>query len=122
MKQICVIGVGYVGLVTAACFADLGNRVVALDGDVKNSTFSEKFEEAHPSRFYEVYIAEQAMIGVAMGLASRGAIPFPSTFAAFLTRAYDFIRYMMATEDADFFTAHDPDAFKAMKKAPDFYD
>ena len=68
------------------------DRVVALDGDVRNSTFSEKFKQAHPDRFYEVYIAEQAMIGVAMGLASRGAIPFPSTFAAFLTRAYDFIR------------------------------
>jgi transketolase len=68
------------------------DRVVAIDGDVKNSTFSEKFEQAHPDRFYEVYIAEQAMIGIAMGLASRGAIPFPSTFAAFLTRAYDFVR------------------------------
>jgi len=68
------------------------DRVVAIDGDVKNSTFSEKFEQAHPDRFYEAYIAEQAMIGIAMGLASRGAIPFPSTFAAFLTRAYDFIR------------------------------
>jgi transketolase len=78
-----------------AAIARLGtgdDRVVALDGDVKNSTFSEKFEQAHPDRFYEVYIAEQAMIGVAMGLASRGAIPFPSTFAAFLARAYDFIR------------------------------
>jgi transketolase len=75
--------------------AKLGNgddRIVALDGDVKNSTFSEKFQEAHPERFYENYIAEQVMIGAAMGLASRGAIPFPSTFAAFLTRAYDFIR------------------------------
>jgi len=68
------------------------NRIVALDGDVKNSTFSEKFEEEHADRFYENYIAEQVMIGSAMGLASRGAIPFPSTFAAFLTRAYDFIR------------------------------
>jgi transketolase len=78
-----------------AAIARLGTgdeRVVALDGDVKNSTFSEKFEQAHPDRFYQMYIAEQAMIGVAMGLASRGAIPFPSTFAAFLTRAYDFVR------------------------------
>jgi transketolase len=77
-----------------AAIARLGadDRVVAIDGDVKNSTFSEKFEQAHPDRFYQVYIAEQAMIGVAMGLASRGAIPFPSTFAAFLTRAYDFVR------------------------------
>jgi transketolase len=78
-----------------AAIARLGTgdeRVVALDGDVKNSTFSERFEQAHPDRFYQMYIAEQAMIGVAMGLASRGAIPFPSTFAAFLTRAYDFVR------------------------------
>jgi transketolase len=78
-----------------AAIARLGtgdDRIVALDGDVKNSTFSEKFEQAHPERFYQVYIAEQVMIGIAMGLASRGAIPFPSTFAAFLTRAYDFIR------------------------------
>jgi transketolase len=67
-------------------------RVVALDADVKNSTFSDRFEKAHPGRFYEFFIAEQAMVGAAMGLASRGAIPFPSTFACFLTRASDFIR------------------------------
>ena len=68
------------------------DRIVALDADVKNSTYSEKFEQAHPERFYQTFIAEQVMLGAAMGLASRGAIPFPSTFAAFLTRAYDFIR------------------------------
>jgi len=68
------------------------DRIVALDGDVKNSTFSERFEEKHADRFYQQYIAEQVLIGAAMGLASRGAIPFPSTFAAFLTRAADFIR------------------------------
>jgi transketolase len=68
------------------------DRVVALDADVGNSTFSEKFEQQHPKRFFENYIAEQVMIGAAMGLAARGAIPFPSTFAAFLTRASDFIR------------------------------
>ena len=67
-------------------------RVVALDADVKNSTFSERFEAKHPERFYQSFIAEQLMIGAAMGLASRGAIPFPSTFAAFLSRAADFIR------------------------------
>src|SRR5262249_32312883 len=67
-------------------------RVVALDADVKNSTFSDKFEKAFPDRFYQNYIGEQAMIGSAMGLAARGAIPFPSTFACFLTRAADFIR------------------------------
>ncbi|HEU5256300.1 MAG TPA: transketolase [Vicinamibacterales bacterium] len=75
-----------------AKLGDGDDRIVALDGDVKNSTFSEKFEERHPDRFFENFIAEQVMIGSAMGLAARGAIPFPSTFAAFLTRAYDFIR------------------------------
>ncbi|OFW40369.1 MAG: transketolase, partial [Acidobacteria bacterium RIFCSPLOWO2_12_FULL_67_14] len=75
-----------------ARLAAADDRIVAIDADVKNSTFSEKFEQAHPDRFYQTFIAEQAMIGVAMGLASRGAIPFPSTFAAFLTRAYDFVR------------------------------
>ena len=78
-----------------AALARLGDgddRIVALDGDVKNSTFSEKFEEKHPDRFFQNFIAEQVMIGSAMGLAARGAIPFPSTFAAFLSRAYDFIR------------------------------
>ena len=68
------------------------DRIVGLDADVGNSTFSEKFEQQHPKRFFEAYIAEQLMIGAAMGLAARGAIPFPSTFAAFLTRASDFIR------------------------------
>jgi transketolase len=78
-----------------AALAALGKidaRVVALDADVGNSTFSEKFEAVAPERFYQLYIAEQAMVGAAMGLAARGAIPFPSTFACFLTRAYDFIR------------------------------
>jgi transketolase len=67
-------------------------RLVALDADVGNSTFSERFEKAFPERFYQAYIAEQVMVGAAMGLASRGAIAFPSTFACFLSRAYDFIR------------------------------
>jgi len=78
-----------------AAIAKLGesdSRVVALDADVKNSTFSEKFEKALPDRFYETFIAEQVMVGAAMGMAARGAIPFPSTFACFLTRAADFIR------------------------------
>jgi transketolase len=67
-------------------------RVVALDADVKNSTFSERFEKVVPERFYQCFIAEQLMIGASMGLASRGAIPFPSTFACFLSRAYDLVR------------------------------
>ena len=75
-----------------ARLGDADPRVVALDADVKNSTFSERFEATHPERFYQCFIAEQVMIGAAMGLASRGAIPFPSTFAAFLSRGADFIR------------------------------
>jgi transketolase len=72
--------------------ADVDPRVVALDADVKNSTFSDKLEQTHPDRFVQNFIAEQVMVGAAMGLAARGAIPFPSSFACFLTRAYDFIR------------------------------
>ena len=78
-----------------AALAKLGeadSRVVGLDADVKNSTFSDKFEHKFPDRFYEAFIAEQIMVGAAMGLASRGAIPFPSTFAVFLSRAADFLR------------------------------
>lgn len=67
-------------------------RVVALDADVKNSTFTDRFEKIAPERFYQAFIAEQVMVGMAMGLAARGAIPFATTFAAFLTRAADFIR------------------------------
>ena len=78
--------------VALAKLAAADPRVVALDADVKNSTFSDKFEKVAPERFYENFIAEQAMIGAAMGLAARGAIPFPSTFACFLSRAYEFIR------------------------------
>jgi transketolase len=67
-------------------------NVVALDGDVENSTYTEEFAAKAPERFFEGYIAEQNMVGMAMGLAARGRIPFASTFACFLTRAYDFIR------------------------------
>ena len=75
-----------------AAIGGVDPRVVALDADVKNSTFSDRFEKLYPKRFYELFIAEQAMVGAAMGLAARGAVPFPSTFACFLTRASDFIR------------------------------
>jgi transketolase len=67
-------------------------RVVALDGDTKNSTFSDKFAKRFPDRFTECFIAEQCMVGVATGFAARGKVPFASTFACFLTRAYDQIR------------------------------
>jgi transketolase len=75
-----------------AAVGKIDSRVVALDADVKNSTFSDKFEKVAADRFYENFIAEQVMVGAAMGLAARGAIPFPSTFACFLTRASDFVR------------------------------
>jgi transketolase len=67
-------------------------RVVALDGDTKNSTYSERFMKKFPERFFECYIAEQNMVGVATGLGTRGKAPFASTFAAFFTRAHDQIR------------------------------
>jgi len=67
-------------------------QIISLDGDTKNSTFSEKVLKAKPEQFLEMFIAEQNMVGVAMGLAARGKIPFVATFAAFLTRAYDQIR------------------------------
>jgi transketolase len=66
--------------------------VAALDGDTKNSTFSERFLAAHPDRFLEGFIAEQNMVGAAVGLSAAGKIPFASTFACFLTRAFDHIR------------------------------
>ncbi len=66
--------------------------VVALDGEVGNSTYTEIFAKAHPERFFQMYIAEQQMIGAAVGMQVRGWTPFAATFAAFLTRAYDFIR------------------------------
>ncbi len=67
-------------------------RVVALDGEVSNSTFAEIFREAHPDRYFEMYIAEQQMVATAVGLQVRGWHPFASSFACFLSRAYDFIR------------------------------
>jgi len=66
--------------------------VVALDGEVSNSTFSELFRKAHPDRYFEMFIAEQQMVAAAVGLQVRGYRPFASTFAAFFSRAYDFVR------------------------------
>jgi transketolase len=66
--------------------------VVGLDGEVSNSTYSEIFRDAHPERFFEMYIAEQQMVAAAVGMQVLGWTPFASTFAAFTTRAYDFIR------------------------------
>jgi transketolase len=66
--------------------------VVALDGEISNSTHAEIFTKAHPERFFEMYIAEQLMVAVAVGLQVRGWVPYASTFAAFFSRAYDFVR------------------------------
>ena len=67
-------------------------RVVVLDGDTKNSTYSDKFLQDFPERFVECFIAEQGMVGAAVGMSALGKIPFASTFACFLTRSYDLIR------------------------------
>ena len=67
-------------------------NLVSLDGEVSNSTYAEIFKEAFPDRFFEMYIAEQNMVGAALGLSRRGKIPFVSTFGAFLSRAFDQIR------------------------------
>jgi transketolase len=66
--------------------------VVALDGEVSNSTYAEIFAKAHPERYFEMFIAEQQMVAAAVGMQVLGWRPFASTFAAFLSRAYDFIR------------------------------
>ena len=75
-----------------ALLGEANPLVVALDADVKNSTYTDKFAKQFPDRFLENFIAEQNMIGAAVGLAACGKIPFAATFACFLTRAYDFIR------------------------------
>ena len=74
--------------------AALGARhdVVAMDGEVSNSTFADQFAQAYPERYFEMYIAEQQLVAAAVGFSVRGYRPFASTFAAFFTRAYDFIR------------------------------
>ena len=75
-----------------AQLGEVNPLVVGLDADVKNSTYTDKFGKRFPGRFFENFIAEQNMIGAAAGLAACGKIPFAATFAAFFTRAYDFIR------------------------------
>lgn len=78
-----------------AALVSVGSRnrhVVALDGEVGNSTHAGEFAQKFPDRYFEMFIAEQQMVAAATGLGVRGYIPFASTFAAFLTRAYDFIR------------------------------
>ncbi len=70
----------------------VNRSVVAVDGDVKNSTYADKFFEAFPERAFQGYIAEQNMVGLGIGLAAKGYTPFIATFAAFLTRAHDQVR------------------------------
>jgi transketolase len=67
-------------------------HIVAISGDVKNSTFSEIFGDAYPGRFFQGYIAEQNLVSAGVGLAARGRVPFLDTFACFLSRAYDQVR------------------------------
>jgi transketolase len=83
-----------------AWIGSVDEKVVALDGEVGNSTYAERFAAAHPDRFFEMYIAEQQMVAAAVGMQARGWKPFASSFGAFLSRAYDFVR-MAAISDAD---------------------
>lgn len=75
-----------------AALGDVCDIVVALDAEVKNSTFADIFEKQHPKRFVQCFIAEQNMVGMGVGFDRLGKIPFISTFAAFMTRAHDQIR------------------------------
>ncbi len=75
-----------------AKLADTNSLIFSLDGDTKNSTFSQEVKKTHPDHFIECFIAEQNMVGAAVGFSICGKIPFVSTFAAFLTRAFDQIR------------------------------
>jgi transketolase len=80
--------------------AAVNPQIVALDGDVKNSTFAEIFGNAYPERFFQAYIAEQNMVSAGVGLAARGKVPFLSTFACFLARAYDQVRMAAISRSA----------------------
>ncbi|MFD3438891.1 transketolase [Streptomyces sp. NPDC058685] len=75
-----------------AALGSVRPEIVALDGEVADSTRTAAFAKEHPDRFFECYIAEQQLVAAAVGMRTRGYIPFASTFAAFLTRAYDFVR------------------------------
>jgi len=78
--------------IALARIGGVDQRVVAMDGDTKNSTYADKFFKKFPERFTECYIAEQNLVGVAVGFGTRGKVPFASTFATFFTRAADQIR------------------------------
>jgi transketolase len=80
--------------------AAIGARpeIIVLDGEVGNSTHTEDFAKVHPERYFEMFIAEQQLVAAAVGLSVRGYVPFAATFAAFFTRAYDFIRMAAISE------------------------
>jgi len=78
--------------IALARIGEVDQRIVALDGDTKNSTYADKFFKKFPERSTECYIAEQNLVGVATGFGTRGKVPFASTFATFFTRAADQIR------------------------------
>ena len=78
--------------VALARLGEVDERIIAIDGDTKNSTYADKFFKKFPARSTEAYIAEQNIVGVATGYGARGKVPFASTFAAFFTRAFDQIR------------------------------
>ncbi len=75
-----------------AAAGDTHPDLVVLDGEVADSTRTEAFAKQHPDRFFEFYIAEQQMLAAALGMQARGLVPVAATFAAFFTRAYDFVR------------------------------
>ena len=75
-----------------ARIGEVDQRIVAMDGDTKNSTYADKFFKKFPERSTECFIAEQALVGVATGFGTRGKVPFASTFACFFGRAFDQIR------------------------------
>jgi transketolase len=83
-----------------AWIGSVDERVVALDAEVGNSTYAERFAAKHPDRFFEMFIAEQQMVAAAVGMQTRDWKPFASSFGAFLSRAYDFVR-MAAVSEAD---------------------
>jgi transketolase len=87
--------------VALRALGDMRGDVVAVDGEVSNSTYAEFFRDAHPDRYFEMYIAEQQLVATAVGLQVRNWHPFGSTFAAFMSRAYDFVR-MAAISRANF--------------------
>ena len=72
--------------------------VVAMDGEVSNSTYAEDFAKAHPGRYFEMFISEQQLVAAAVGFSVRGYVPFASTFAAFFSRAFDFLRMAAVSE------------------------